>query len=328
MTRKQAREEVRAYAFYMHVYQMLSVSTIATLLAKSKRTITSWFKQYRESASFSRRTSQTMRRNFSEQQILWILDHFRKNPLSYLFEARYAFIETFKKSISLTWLCSILSLNGITRKVRIFYGSLFNLLTLFKVIERRARAIRLSSILNFARELDSLHWTPFNLVFLDEVSFNNRCCYRTRGYAPQGQQIAMSGNYQRGARLSMLCFINVWGVADTFTTPGTFTRKVFARCCSEFVRSGKAGKYPGRNSIWVLDCARIHCHERLVRWLRSQGVRVCETFFHVLGSSLHQFGNRLCFLPLTVPSTIPLRCSLGLLSVRCAASTLTTRFRT
>ncbi len=75
-----------------------------------------------------------------------------------------------------------------------------------QVIERRALQIRMETVLRFKENLDSLRWSPYNLVFLDEVSFDNRDCWRTRGYAPRGQRATVRGVYRRLPRVSMLSF--------------------------------------------------------------------------------------------------------------------------
>lgn len=36
--------------------------------------------------------------------------------------------------------------------------------------------------------------------------------------------------------------------------------------------SGTCQQHPGRNSVWILDGAKIHCHPGIVRYLRSLGI--------------------------------------------------------
>lgn len=47
-------------------------------------------------------------------------------------------------------------------------------------------------------------------------------------------------------------------------TSGTFTRQIFFNYLSKNVDT-----YPGRNSIFILDGARIHCHPNITNYLRS-----------------------------------------------------------
>ncbi len=141
-------------------------------------------------------------------------------------------------------------------------------------MERRSLHVRFDSIQKFAQELDGLHWVHHNLLFLDEVSFDNRGCWRTRGYAPRGKHVAVKTAFARLPRVSMLTFVNVNGVVDIATTEGTFTSDLFRRACVSLVKRGPLHHFPGRNSIWVLDGARIHYCEALVNWLRMNGIRV------------------------------------------------------
>lgn len=70
----------------------------------------------------------------------------------------------------------------------------------------------------------------------------------------------------------MLVFLGQNGVLDSFKTDGTFTRVKFFECCKEFALDGTCQMYPGRNSIWILDGAKIHCYPSIIRYLRSLGI--------------------------------------------------------
>ncbi|KAG6963078.1 hypothetical protein JG688_00008326 [Phytophthora aleatoria] len=52
-------------------------------------------------------------------------------------------------------------------------------------------------IFRFAEELSRIDWTHQNIVFLDEVSFDNRGMLRKRGYSIRGTTIAIRGYFQR-----------------------------------------------------------------------------------------------------------------------------------
>ncbi len=81
---------------------------------------------------------------------------------------------------------------------------------------------------------------------------------------------SLSGNL---GRVSVLCFLGVDGIQECYQTEGTFDRAKFIEYCRQFVLSGKVESYPGRNSIWILDGARIHCHEDIIAYLRMMGIR-------------------------------------------------------
>ena len=41
-----------------------------------------------------------------------------------------------------------------------------------------------------------------------------------------------------------------------------------------FAMKPEVDVYPGRNSIWIMDGARIHCNSELIEWLRNRGIFV------------------------------------------------------
>ena len=95
---------------------------------------------------------------------------------------------------------------------------------------------------------------------------------RRAGYGKKGKPLIYRGEYNRLPRVSMLVFINVFGVASSFITEGTFTRQKFFDACQNFAKSGAMNPYPGRSSVWIMDGARIHCHPKIIAYLRSQGI--------------------------------------------------------
>lgn len=181
---------------------------------------------------------------------------YQKNPLMYLDEARYQFIKQWGINISIATVWNTLRHGGFTRKV----------------VERRAIEIKESEIIRFALELNSITWTPENIMFLDEVSFDNRGMLRKRGYSIRGKKVLIRGEFTRKPRVSLLSFINIEGLVETFMTEGTFNRVIFLKCLRDLIKSGKIQQYPGRNSVWILDGARIHCHPDIVYYLRLCGI--------------------------------------------------------
>lgn len=132
-------------------------------------------------------------------------------------------------------------------------------------LERRAIQIQMSDILRFAMELSEIPWLPQMLVFLDEVSFDRSDMLRKNGYGVKGQRLLYRGEFSRKSRASLLCFLGLGGILDTYLTEGTFTRLKFLDCCREFAlnKASQVQTYPGMYSVWILDGARIHCDENL-----------------------------------------------------------------
>ncbi len=107
-----------------------------------------------------------------------------------------------------------------------------------QTLEHRAIQIKESDIARFTNELNELDWTPSCLLFLDEVSIDNRAVVRRRGYGPSGTPLIVRGEYRRFPRVSMLSFLGVNGLVETFMEDGTFTRSLFLKCCRNFALSG------------------------------------------------------------------------------------------
>lgn len=142
----------------------------------------------------------------------------------------------------------------------------------WKTLEKRAIQIKNSDIAKFMAELDSIDWDYSNLTFLDEVSMDNKGLIRTKGYGIVGERLVYRGDFTRKARISMLAFLGQNGILETYVTQGTFNRLKFFEYCKHFALSGNCEKYPGRNSVWILDGAKIHCHPSIVRYFRSLGI--------------------------------------------------------
>lgn len=101
---------------------------------------------------------------------------------------------------------------------------------------------------------------------------DNQGLLRTKSYEIVGKKLYYRGEFKRQPRISMLVFLGQNGILDSFKTDGTFTRVKFFECCKEFALGGLCQKYPGRNSVWILDGAKIHCHPSIIRYLRSLGI--------------------------------------------------------
>lgn len=174
----------------------------------------------------------------------------------YLEEAKYQFKLHFNDTICTSHICSILHQNNMS----------------WKTLEKRAIQIRDSEIIKFYTELNSIDWDLSNLVFLDEVAVDNQGLLRTKGYGIVGKKLVYRGEFRRKPRLSMLAFLGQSGILETDKTDGTFTRLTFFQSLKRFALSGACQRYPGRNSVWIMDGARIHCHPSIIRYLRSLGI--------------------------------------------------------
>ena len=82
---------------------------------------------------------------------------------------------------------------------------------------------------------------------------------------------------------------------------GTFDRVTFLRYVRRFIKSGNSQVYPHKNSVWILDGAKIHLDKELVNCLVGSGIRVV-------------------FLPSYCPFYSPLEYGFGYMKRRCKIS--------
>ena len=243
------------HALYCYFFLRKTKSEISEIFAKSVTTITNWIEKYEMEGGLARCNVERTGL-FDATMKNWVLQQYQLNPLLYLDEAKCKFIEHWGISISVSTIWNILREGGFTRKV----------------VERRAIQIKESDIVRFANEVNSLTWSSENIIFLDEVSFDNRGMLRKRGFSVRGTKVLVRGEFVRKPRVSLLCFINAYGLLESFMTEGTFNRLNFLDCLRELIKSGNVQQYPGKNSIWILDGAKIHCHESIIYYLRYCGI--------------------------------------------------------
>ncbi|TMW67116.1 hypothetical protein Poli38472_012232 [Pythium oligandrum] len=218
---------------------------LAELYCKSVHTISNWIRTY-ETLGIYERASSTRKSKYNEDHRKWLFNYFTEKPLSYLDEAQPEFKRVYGHTMSVSTVWRINNEQGLT----------------WKVLERRAMHIKERDVFRFVEELSSIDWSHQNLVFLDEVSFDNRDMVRKRGYSLKGKTLAIRGDFQRKPRVSLLAFIGVNGLIDHFDTAGTFDRIKFVECCQTFVHSKRGN----------VDGASIHRHPDIVNYLRSVGV--------------------------------------------------------
>ncbi|TPX76230.1 hypothetical protein CcCBS67573_g02508 [Chytriomyces confervae] len=133
-----------------------------------------------------------------------------------------------------------------------------------KVLERRAIQINQEDVIQFANDLAVTPFLLESLVFLDEVSFDNRV---------RGEKLYFRGEFTRKPRVSLLCWIGVNGLLEASMTEGTFDCTKFACYYKEFcTSSGHVYQYPGPHSVHILDGAKIHCSAELICFLRDLGI--------------------------------------------------------
>ena len=88
---------------------------------------------------------------------------------------------------------------------------------------------------------------------------------RKRGYALKGPRLIYRGEFTRTPIISCLSFIGENGLVDYFEVSGTFNRAAFVVCLTYMAKENtQVRKYPGKNSVWIIDGARIHIEPNIV----------------------------------------------------------------
>lgn len=252
----QVSQDVILHCLYGRFFLHMSIKKLAVVYHKHRNTISNWIQRYNSNRLFTERQIHRNNRKFHDCHRDWIVNLYNSNPLLYLEEAKERFESEFNIQISTSTISLILHQKGYS----------------YKTIERRAIQIRVDCIVKFEEEISCLPWLHSNLVFLDEVSFDNRCMLRNKGYAIRGKKLIHRGEFRRRPRESLLCFLGESGIFETFSTEGTFNRLKFFEACKKVALGGKVQEYPGRLSIWILDGARIHCDKAIIYYLRSLGI--------------------------------------------------------
>ncbi|POM61878.1 hypothetical protein PHPALM_29039 [Phytophthora palmivora] len=151
------------------------------------------------------------------QQHIWLYNYYQHSPLSYLDEAQDAFRRAHSTKFSKTSVWRLILSLG-----------------------RRAIHIKGLYVFRFVEELSHINWSHQNLVFLDEVSFDNRGMIDKRGYAIRGKAIRHPWRLRKKSPVN--------GIIDYFNTEGTFDRLAFSKYCQDQVHTEKGliGQYPDR----------------------------------------------------------------------------------
>eukprot|EP00732_Lithocolla_globosa_P004427 Lithocolla_globosa_v1_NODE_4081_length_1515_cov_38.621233.p1 type:complete len:382 gc:universal NODE_4081_length_1515_cov_38.621233:1309-164(-) len=254
-----ASDDLKIHAVYAVVYLGYPQNFVAHIFNFSPKSISTWVSDFHSGKLFQEHDrSRPGRRTFNEDHRNWILKLVKKDPLLYIREIKASFRDHFGTSISDTSILRILHDAGLCKKV----------------LEQRALEIREEEIARFTREINSVHPLPSQLLFLDEMSTDNRSMLRKRGWFLKGTKPIYRNLFNRGKRISILTFLGVGGVVANYDTSGTFDRLAFFRCVRHLLSSGKVQKYPGRNSVWILDGASIHVDRFMIEYLQHMGIVV------------------------------------------------------
>eukprot|EP00733_Pompholyxophrys_punicea_P001270 Pompholyxophrys_punicea_v1_NODE_589_length_1632_cov_10.899176.p1 type:complete len:364 gc:universal NODE_589_length_1632_cov_10.899176:496-1587(+) len=252
----QATNEVRLHAVYAAEICGYSLEHVAKIFGKDPTTIGRWVARFREEGHVERVVPQRRFLKFLPYYREWVANLINGDPLLFLTEIQERFHKNFLVSISVSSLWKIIHEAGFTKQV----------------IERRALEISNIEVARFANDINLISPLPEQLCFLDEMSTDNRAMLRKRGWFVRGERPVYKSFFQRGSRISILTFLGVNGLFDTFHTEGTFDRILFMECCQKLLDSGKVQRFGGTGSVWVMDGAAIHCDASMIEYFFSRGI--------------------------------------------------------
>ena len=254
---RHADHSVRVHAVYGVKFLGFTQQHVALLYGKSQSTFCRWVSRYEDTGDVCRNENTTSRfRKLSHEHKEWIVQFVMSDPLSFLREITAAFNKHFGIDVSATSVFRVLKEYNFSNKV----------------IERRALEISFSDVTRFTYEINLLRPLPDQLLFLDEMSTDNRSMFRKRGWFLQSKRPFFRGLFTRSARISVLTFLGVNGIVENYQTFGTFDRKIFFECVVSLLDKGVVQKFPGRCSVWILDGASIHLDSNIVEYLYSRGI--------------------------------------------------------
>eukprot|EP00734_Pompholyxophrys_sp_LG126_P000117 Pompholyxophrys_sp_v1_NODE_10_length_5661_cov_6.324474.p1 type:complete len:346 gc:universal NODE_10_length_5661_cov_6.324474:5570-4533(-) len=268
------------HAVYASEFLGYPQKIVAQIFAKSESTISNWVSEFRSGNMERSRVGAPTR--VTDERKDWVLNLVKSDPQLFLREISAAFLKAFKFSISSSTVYTILNEANFTKRV----------------LEHRAMEISYEEITRFTFDMNLIHPLQEQLVFLDEMSTDNRAMLRKKGWFLRGTKPIVKNLFRRGTRLSVLSFLGVKGIIENFQTTGTFNRDLFFQCIKSLLDSGKVQKFPGRNSVFVLDGASIHLDANMIEYMQSRGVLVV-------------------FLPTYAPFYNPIEIVFGLMKRRC-----------
>eukprot|EP00733_Pompholyxophrys_punicea_P000678 Pompholyxophrys_punicea_v1_NODE_228_length_2676_cov_112.645555.p1 type:complete len:352 gc:universal NODE_228_length_2676_cov_112.645555:1179-124(-) len=257
---KHASEEVKLHAIYAVRYAGYPQNVVAKVFGKSESWISKWLARYDAVGSVARKViAPTARfRKLEQHHKNWIIRYVHNDPLSFLREICRAFRISFKFDISQSSVLRILEENNYTKQV----------------LETRAMEISVAEITRFTHEVNILKPLWHQMVFIDEMSCDNRGMLRKRGWFLRGKRPIFKSCFRRGSRLSVLSFLGVNGLIANYDTEGTFNRLEFLACVDRLLDSGIVQRHPGQNSVWLLDGASIHLNKHMTDYIRSRGIEL------------------------------------------------------
>ncbi|KJA17558.1 hypothetical protein HYPSUDRAFT_146386, partial [Hypholoma sublateritium FD-334 SS-4] len=122
------------------------------------------------------------------------------------------------------------------------------------------------------REKCGYEYTPEQLVFVDESSFDRQTSIRGKAWAISGHRAVRNTFFVRGRRYSLLPALSLSGVLVAKVVEGSFTSHRFHEFISHLLDHMQP--FPLPNSVIIMDNARIHKKPEILEMIHDRGMRV------------------------------------------------------
>jgi transposase len=192
----------------------IEAADVATVLGISPRSITRWYKLFKENGNVLPRQQEAKTARWPDECVLFVSDYVAAHPCFYLEELKESLKTRFPrlKTVSMSTVCRALRFDlGLSRKV----------------LTKRARESVPSEIQSYYDKLQPFYSGPDQLVFIDETAKDGRDVMRRYAWSRRGTQAVVSTPFNRGDRLSVVAAMDVTGFTAWGTTSGTFDRHKF-----------------------------------------------------------------------------------------------------
>lgn len=192
----------------------IEAADVATVLGISARSITRWYKLFKENGNVLPRLLAARTARWPGECVLFVSDYVSSHPCFYLEELQEALKKRFPQlnTVSMPTICRVLR---------------FDLNLSRKVFTKRARESVRSEIQAYYEKLQPFYSGPDQLVFIDEKAKDGRNVLRRYAWSRRGTPAIVSTPFNQGDRLSVVAAMDVTGFMAWGTTSGTFDRYKF-----------------------------------------------------------------------------------------------------
>ena len=260
--------DLRWRACLLYLFEGMNINDISKLLKLSVNSIKRWSRQFNTTGNLDYKLTRNVTTNWPRNVIKHVEEYVKNHPCFYLEEIQTELREEFGH------LNIPISLPTISRALR------HELKLTRKRIQKKARESKTEEFVDYKARLSMFYSYPEQLVFIDETSKDGRSAYRGYAWSTVGTPAEVTLPFDRGIRISALAAFDSKGLFNKFylikgflawdSTRETFNREKFH---NSFVTKllPHINRYPFKNSIVIIDNAKIHMYQLFVEAVENKG---------------------------------------------------------